>query len=122
MNEMSQNLVQVNLALEDVKLLLISLHNLQEQLTNPTTRLEALRHIQFAESFFGFDYEVGLILNDLPRFIDVVMAQVFDNLFDALNERSLNDGSIGEGNHGQRLYCIREIQAFLAFDSEKQEA
>lgn len=119
MNEMSQHAVKINFTVEDVKLLLISLHHLQEHLTNSSTRLETLSDIQSAESFYGFDYEVGLILNDLPRFIDVVMAQLFDNLFDALNAHDLNDNASDVVKHGQRLYCIREIQTFLAFDSEK---
>jgi hypothetical protein len=86
MVEMSQDSVELDLDVEQIKLCLIALDVFNGLISTPVLQAPMIELIKRAEKFYGFKFDVRAALSDLPKFSDNSIGLTSDKLFEKYEE------------------------------------
>jgi len=108
--------ITLELSLNELKLLLVTLDSFQHQLKNKSTRSDALLQIHKSEEFFNFDFDVVPLINDLPKFLNEVIGFGCDKFYDAYFELASNLDKLKPLPPEDDRYSVSEMFSFLELD------
>lgn len=86
MVNLSQDLVQLDLTQEQLKLCLIAIDVFHGLINNPVLQAPLINSIQHAEKFFGFSFDTHAAISDLSKFSDVCIGLTCDKIFEKYEE------------------------------------
>jgi len=102
----------------ELKLLLTAFDIFNKRLENKKTRIQTLLQIHESEKFFNFDFDVKLLIDDLPQFLNA-MGFLGDKLYDAFSELAHADGTIKPLPLEDDRYTLEDVIPFLDIELKK---